>query len=71
MAKKFLVTAATADEQVKQNIISSLYDEEVILSSDYAKFASIGLYESRYEVDYIESIEGRKSEWVTTITRIA
>jgi hypothetical protein len=71
MAKKFLVTAATADEQVKQNIISSLYDEEVILSSDYAKFASIGLYESRYVVDYIESIEGRKSEWVTTITRIA
>ena len=71
MAKKFLVTAATADEQVKQNIISSLYDEEVILSSDYAKFASIGLYESRHVVDYIESIEGRKSEWVTTITRIA
>ena len=71
MAKKFLVTAATADEQVKQNIISSLYDEEVILSSDYAKFASIGLYESRYVVDYIESIEDRKSEWVTTITRIA
>ena len=71
MAKKFLVTAATADEQVKQNIISSLYDEEVILSSDYAKFASIGLYESRYVVDYIESIEDRKSEWVTTITRVA
>jgi len=69
--KKFLVTSATADEQVKQDPISNVYSETTILNSDYAKYASIGLYETRHEVEYVELVLNRTSELVTTITRIA
>ncbi len=69
--KKFLVTSATPDEQVKKNPISNIYGEQVILNSDYAEFVSIGLYETRYVVEYVELVLDRKSEWITTITRIA
>lgn len=69
--KKFLVTAATADEQVKKDPISNVYSETTILNSDYAKYASLGLYETRYEVEYIELVLDRVSEVITTITRIA
>lgn len=71
MAKKFLVTLATADEQAEKDPISNVYSETTILNSDYAKYASLGLYETRYEVEYVEIVLNRTSEVVTTITRIA
>lgn len=71
MAKKFLVTSAITDEQVKKDPISNVYPETTILNSDYAKYASIGLYETRYEVEYVELVLNRTSEIVITITRIA
>ena len=77
--KKFLVVTATADERMpettnahNQNPIASIYREETLLNSDYAKELPKGMYQTTAHTEQIENFAtGKPVLWVTTITRIA
>ena len=76
--KKFLVVTATADKRMpetqnkhKQNPIASIYSEETLLHSDYAKELPNGMYKTTVQTEKIENFAtGKPVLWVTTITRI-
>ena len=72
-----MVSTGTPDTRVKINTVSSIYEEEFLLGSDYKNFLPSNLYETTTQVDEVLGINstslaknGEYITWVTTITRI-